>query len=267
MNALPQAGIDEVFRRAHSLKGAARAVDLRVVENLSHALETLFARVREGAVKFDAPGLDVVRRALDQIEDGVAAQLSGSAPVDPAETVAAIERVLPAQAEKCASGAADELAPLAAEVKAPEKTPEVRADPVAAIPSRSAGTTPELETLRVSSAIVERLHRSAGQLTMERMRQDLAVEQSGGAGETDRGDFARMGAGCGKSSSAALRRLDSNPETARLARYINFVERQVAALTRTARDLALLQRRSAWSLRNIGEQLQQDVCGARMVVA
>ena len=40
---------NDVFRRAHSLKGAARAVDLPAVEALAHRLEALFERVRTGA--------------------------------------------------------------------------------------------------------------------------------------------------------------------------------------------------------------------------
>ena len=35
----------DVFRRAHSLKGAARAVDLPPVEAVSHQLEALFERI------------------------------------------------------------------------------------------------------------------------------------------------------------------------------------------------------------------------------
>ena len=42
-----EGALEEVFRRAHSLKGAARAVDLRPVEGMAHRLETLFSRVRQ----------------------------------------------------------------------------------------------------------------------------------------------------------------------------------------------------------------------------
>ena len=38
-----------MFRRAHSLKGASRAVDLPAVEAVAHRLETLFEKVRTGA--------------------------------------------------------------------------------------------------------------------------------------------------------------------------------------------------------------------------
>ena len=43
----------DIFRRAHSLKGAARAVDLPPVEAIAHRLETLFERVRTGARALD----------------------------------------------------------------------------------------------------------------------------------------------------------------------------------------------------------------------
>ena len=45
--------LDEAFRRAHSLKGAARAVDLDPVEELAAGLETVFSRVREGTMTLD----------------------------------------------------------------------------------------------------------------------------------------------------------------------------------------------------------------------
>ena len=38
----------EVFRRAHSLKGAARAVDQPQIERDAHALETIFADAQGG---------------------------------------------------------------------------------------------------------------------------------------------------------------------------------------------------------------------------
>ena len=40
--------VDEAFRRAHSLKGCARAIGLRPAEVVAHRLESLFAQVREG---------------------------------------------------------------------------------------------------------------------------------------------------------------------------------------------------------------------------
>src|SRR5271168_1481505 len=58
-------GLDEAFRRAHSLKGAARAVDLDAVERLASGLETLFSRVREGTLTLNQQATRVIHQVLD----------------------------------------------------------------------------------------------------------------------------------------------------------------------------------------------------------
>ncbi len=68
-----RAEIDEAFRRAHSLKGAARAVDLEAVEGLASGLETLFSRVREGTLPLDQRTTRVIHQVLDASEDCVGA--------------------------------------------------------------------------------------------------------------------------------------------------------------------------------------------------
>src|SRR5580693_908170 len=91
--------LEEVFRRAHSLKGAARAVDLRPVEGLAHRLETLFSRIRQGVLLLDKNVAGVVQQVLDASEDCVTA-LGENGPV-PGFTPAlqAIEGVLGIVAE------------------------------------------------------------------------------------------------------------------------------------------------------------------------
>src|SRR5580698_5344137 len=88
------AELDEAFRRAHSLKGAARAVDLRPVEGLAHRLETLFSRVRQGALPFDKSVAGVVSQALDASEDCVIALGENRPTPDFGPALQAIERVL-----------------------------------------------------------------------------------------------------------------------------------------------------------------------------
>src|SRR6185295_20111240 len=51
-----QAILKEIFREAHSLKGAARAVGLTPIESLGHALESLLLSAKEGRLTF-APEL------------------------------------------------------------------------------------------------------------------------------------------------------------------------------------------------------------------
>jgi two-component system, chemotaxis family, sensor kinase CheA len=77
--------LTDVFRRAHSLKGAARAVDLPAVEEVAHQLETLFSQVLEGQQSLDEPAIATVRRNLDLIEDLVADVLKPSTAPAPAQ--------------------------------------------------------------------------------------------------------------------------------------------------------------------------------------
>ncbi|PVM87381.1 hybrid sensor histidine kinase/response regulator [Caulobacter endophyticus] len=83
-----EADAREIFRRAHSLKGAARAVDLPVVEEQAHALESLCAELMDGARMLDAATAATLEGLLDAVEDAAAAAYAPPAP-KPAETTAA----------------------------------------------------------------------------------------------------------------------------------------------------------------------------------
>jgi two-component system chemotaxis sensor kinase CheA len=88
------ATLDEALRRAHTLKGAARAVGIEFIERVSHRLEALFSRTREGALTLDSRALQAVRLGIDAVEDGLAAVLAGGAEPDAEGVLAGIERAL-----------------------------------------------------------------------------------------------------------------------------------------------------------------------------
>ncbi|MBB5694615.1 ATP-binding response regulator [Muricoccus pecuniae] len=89
---LDAAALREVFRRAHSLKGAARAVDLPGLEALAHALEALLAAEMDGAAggetRLGPARIALLHRGLDAIE-AVAAAMAEGAPPPPLEPVLA----------------------------------------------------------------------------------------------------------------------------------------------------------------------------------
>jgi two-component system chemotaxis sensor kinase CheA len=64
--------LEEAFRMAHSLKGAARVVDYDEVMNMAHELETLFAKARKGEVKLDSVNLRNIHSTLILIENSIA---------------------------------------------------------------------------------------------------------------------------------------------------------------------------------------------------
>jgi two-component system chemotaxis sensor kinase CheA len=61
--------IETVFRAAHSLKGAARAVNLTEIESLCQSLEELFAAWKRRESRPSPPTLDAAHRAVDKISD------------------------------------------------------------------------------------------------------------------------------------------------------------------------------------------------------
>ncbi|MDG2521010.1 response regulator [Caulobacter segnis] len=65
--------LKEAFRRVHSLKGAARAVDMPVIEELSHRLEAIFQRAMDGDGQFDRDTLKAIEFGLDAVEGQAAA--------------------------------------------------------------------------------------------------------------------------------------------------------------------------------------------------
>src|SRR5258707_5232747 len=61
--------IETVFRAAHSLKGAARAVNLTEVESLCQSLEELFAAWKRRESSPSPATLDTAHRAVDKISE------------------------------------------------------------------------------------------------------------------------------------------------------------------------------------------------------
>ncbi len=106
--------VETVFRAAHSLKGAARAVDFTEIESLCQPLEDMFAawKRQESAPTRDA--LDTVHRTLDAVSAALAApgplrepasapDQSSSEPARAVSVPAAAASAVPATAERAFS--------------------------------------------------------------------------------------------------------------------------------------------------------------------
>lgn len=90
--------VETVFREAHSLKGAARAVNLVPVESLCQSLESIFAELKNGRLPISAPLLDLLLQAVDGLGNLLASDADASPMVPPA--IAALIR----QLDQAASG-------------------------------------------------------------------------------------------------------------------------------------------------------------------
>ena len=227
--------LEEVFRRAHSLKGAARAVDLRPVEGLAHHLETLFSRMRRGELPFNKEVSGAVELALNASEDCVAA-IGGNGPAPSFQTaLSTLERVLGI---------------------GPEPDTEVIAAPVDAT---AAVVFQPLETLRITTQNFDGLLRSAGGLLLERQRQNEVTALLGG--------ILRQASELAREAENVRRAAPGRGAYSKLNVMMDGLQRQTRALVRSARTTRSLQQRSCWTMSRLGRQLQKDVWQARMVPA
>lgn len=181
--------LDGAFREAHSLKGAARSINLTEIESLFQSLESLFAAVKRGAVSFsrqlfdllhatlagveshlekcrgnafDAAGLAALAALAERLNEAAAGAEITAAP--PAEVRNEPEATAPAEEERESTTASELQGPLPA---ATGPRPEQSVLPCVDFPSESAATataksprgqrTAALDSVRISSARLDRL--------------------------------------------------------------------------------------------------------------
>ena len=65
----PAALLQSLFRTAHNMKGAARAVDATAIETACHAMEDILARARDGEKPVDAEAFRVLFASADVIQE------------------------------------------------------------------------------------------------------------------------------------------------------------------------------------------------------
>ena len=214
---------NDVFRRAHSLKGAARAVDLPAVEAVAHRLETLFERVRTNAQPVDREAANAVHLALDRIESYVAGLQDGAGPDMPADALSALGQCLglPGVAAEEAPPPAAPPLPVARAAEPPAPPAPV---PVAPAPSPEPAES-GAAILRVPGEAVEALARASHDLTST-----LAAQAPAAEGLARLARLARdMRAGA---EALAAKSVADEPELRALAAHLGGFAREAAELSR-----------------------------------
>lgn len=69
--------IEAIFREAHSLKGAARSVNLTEIESLCQAMESVFAELKASNRQLSQELLDLLHRGVDSLQRAVTAHSGG----------------------------------------------------------------------------------------------------------------------------------------------------------------------------------------------
>ncbi|QXM06192.1 Hpt domain-containing protein [Crassaminicella indica] len=61
--------VEAIHREFHSLKGAARAVNMKEIETICHMLENIFSKVKKEILICNVEMFDIFNRAIDTIEE------------------------------------------------------------------------------------------------------------------------------------------------------------------------------------------------------
>jgi two-component system chemotaxis sensor kinase CheA len=105
--------LNNIFRSAHSIKGASGTFGLDEVARFTHSLENLLDRMRGGIVKASPERLDLLLRSSDMLRDLLACAKTGvKAPREVEDVLAELNDILGQEAEPAAKPLGDACRPV-----------------------------------------------------------------------------------------------------------------------------------------------------------
>jgi two-component system chemotaxis sensor kinase CheA len=171
--------LTKLFRTAHSLKGAARTVNIAIIESTCHRLEDILAAVREERLVLDATLIQLLFKTADAITEA-AARLRGKqdlASAALADLPALLDGVIATRSNpRVANQASTTIKPSAASLAtAPSTAQSGESIPVADDAARL--PAPDLATVRVPAAKLDELLAQSGELLVARRRVQARTEE------------------------------------------------------------------------------------------
>jgi two-component system chemotaxis sensor kinase CheA len=162
----------ELFRAAHSLKGAARAVDLRDIATIAHRLEDVLGGIQRGEVSPTPELFDLLFPAVDALREAMAAHLRGETlPAQQRDQLlSGLEAALHGDTETEREGG------IPASVPEPEPEPAAPSPLLPTSPHR-VSPSPREETIRVATAKLDALMDGMGELLVTRMRTEQRLAE------------------------------------------------------------------------------------------
>lgn len=154
--------LENVFRAAHSLKGAARAMGVTMIEQLAHALESVLEGMQKGAFEPDAALFTACYRAVDAILTVQVAYEAGET-TPPLQALQALSDLQQAHSRSISAAKAEQPEP-----PAPKSEPEV----VPAVASLSTD-----ETIRVNVSKLDALMAHLSELLVAKIRVEQRLAQ------------------------------------------------------------------------------------------
>jgi len=258
--------VETVFREAHSLKGAARAVNVGEIERVCQSLESVFAAVKRGQTAFSPPLFDLLHQAVDTLGRLRAAIATGPAAADKAQ-IAELER----QLESAAMGLPlrQEKPKPAARESEPAPQPEVlphRAE-VKSMPAESVRiATAKLDALLLQTEELLSAKLAAGQLAAELRAAEVARAAGNKEWVRLQPDLKAMqqrvpGAGAGAGNG----RKKPDPQAQRVLEFLEWEHARGKSLEGRLAALASLAEQNHRTLGGMVDSLLEDAKKALML--
>lgn len=159
--------VETAFREAHSLKGAARAVDMADIEFAARSVEQVFAALKRREIPCSPVLFDQLHQTVDRMAAYLVSVDAAGAEADRDPVVEASQR-LEAIAQGAAPPPPTEMRPKATETPTP-----VLASPSPLPPAASATETLRIPTARLTSLFLQAEQLLAGKLAAEHQVADL----------------------------------------------------------------------------------------------
>ncbi|WP_137390636.1 hybrid sensor histidine kinase/response regulator [Rhodoligotrophos defluvii] len=242
----------DLFRRAHTLKGAARAVDLPAVERVFHRLETVLSEQADEGRALDEPACRGIALALDAVEEAIAAVMHGQPEPDLHEAIEALGQVAQAVAPAGQGGPEGDTPAPRTEGEAESPAPS---RPAAAQPQPSSSSQPPQAAPPAASTFLTVAAEAVEQVTGASYELALAVQARQGVDQLY------------KELQTQLQQLERSWEQLRAAERqalarsdpAKVFQARLRAASRQLASLNLRQRQASWSLAQAAGQLREQI--------
>ena len=158
-NPTDMATLEEVFREAHSLKGAARMVGVADIETLAHRFEDILGMARRGETALASNTIDRLYQGLDAMGRLMNEAVAGEAAGIKATDILAL-----------LTGEDTKKSAVAEELKAQTQPSEIEENSKFQIPKSKIENAFKIETIRVDTGRLDALMTQAGELSVTKAR-------------------------------------------------------------------------------------------------
>jgi len=262
--------LEEIFREAHSLKGAAGAADISDVEATAHKLESVFSAAKDGEIELTADLCDVLYEAIDAVNIIVAATLEdGAHGLDLSNLYARLEaakegKVVARTNKKRVAGSKRQGTRSKKQGAGSKKRVTSNEQPASRPTQHATRNTSGIEeTIRVATSKLDTLMTQAGELLVAGLKIDQRlkdVEEASRAVEDWNREWLKV-----RTEYSQLLQDEEHEEIRPLLKFLDLNQQRLKALAARINELRRSFSRDALQLSRVTNDLGEGVMKVRML--